>query len=215
MMFQAKNLHKTFAHPTKVVVLSDVSISVDAGESVAITGRSGEGKTTLLHILGGLESCDAGEILMHGKALDSALRGLQFGFVFQAFHLLEDLSAVDNVLLPARIARRNVPLSHGIDLLEKVGLAERANFPVKLLSGGERQRVALARALCNNPDILFADEPSGNLDPENARVLSNLLFELVASEKKSLILATHDLSLADRCNRKLVLSHGKLIESIH
>jgi len=214
MILHATNIKKTFLHPKKSVLLNDVSLSVAAGESVAITGRSGEGKTTLLHILGGLEPFDEGQILVHGKPLHPEMRGTKFGFVFQAFHLLEDLSALDNVLLPAKIARRPVSKEHGLKLLEKVGLSERANFPVKLLSGGERQRVALARALCNNPDILFADEPSGNLDPENAMSVNNLLFDLVASEKKALILVTHDTTLAARCHRTLMLSNGKLVESI-
>jgi len=214
MILHATNIKKTFLHPKKTVLLNDVSLSLAAGESVAITGRSGEGKTTLLHILGGLEPFDEGQILVHGKPLHPDMRGTQFGFVFQAFHLLEDLSALDNVLLPAKIARRPVSKEHGLMLLKKVGLSERANFPVKLLSGGERQRVALARALCNNPDILFADEPSGNLDPENAMAVNHLLFELVAAEKKALILVTHDTALASRCHRTLTLSNGKLIEPI-
>jgi lipoprotein-releasing system ATP-binding protein len=213
-ILEARNLHKTFKHPQKVELLVDLSFAIKAGESVAITGRSGEGKTTLLHILGGLEPFDQGELLIHGepiKAKDAPrLRNLHFGFIFQSFNLLEDLTALENVLLPARIARTPLPPSHGLKLLAEVGLEERAHFPAKLLSGGEKQRVAIARALCNNPDILFADEPSGNLDIANADAISNLLFHLVATQKKALVLVTHDPALAARCQRTLELSSGKL-----
>jgi len=206
----ARNLVKAFRYPERVLVLDGVDLEVGAGESVAITGRSGEGKTTLLHILGTLEPFDGGELEIGGKRAATDIRNRQLGFVFQAFNLLEDFTALDNVLMPARIAREPVNQEWGMELLALVGMEARAKFPAKLLSGGERQRVAIARALCNNPDILFADEPSGNLDRANADAVSHLLFELVQSKGKTLILVTHDENLAMRCDRRFALCQGKL-----
>lgn len=216
MIIEAKNLKKSFFAPQELPILSDVSLSIKQGESVAITGRSGEGKTTLLHILGTLEPFDSGELLIagipHHRANMAELKNKHMGFIFQAFNLLEDFSALENVLMPARIARQSIDKKRGLDLLAQVGLEHRAHFPAKLLSGGERQRVAIARALCNNPDILFADEPSGNLDKLSADLIADLLFNLVKTQNKTLILVTHDLLLADRCDRTLKLCEGKLVE---
>ncbi len=209
----ARDLYKTFRSPQTVSILTGVSLEVFPGQSIAITGRSGEGKTTLLHILGTLEPFDQGELLIAGKTgslQDAALRNQHIGFVFQAFNLLEDFSALDNVLMPVRIARKNPTAEHGLSLLRKVGLEDRAHFPAKLLSGGERQRVAIARALCNNPAIIFADEPSGNLDKANADAISEILFNLVKTENKALILVTHDADLSSRCDREYHLSQGQL-----
>lgn len=214
MILEAKGIHKSFQNPHPIQLLSDVSLEVRRGESIAIVGRSGEGKTTLLHILGTLEPFDIGELWVAGEAVSAArapkLRSRYFGFVFQAFNLLEDFTAVDNVLMPARIARVNVPREHGLALLAQVGLEARADFPVKLLSGGERQRVAIARALCNNPEVIFADEPSGNLDRASAHGVAQMLFELVDKFQKALVLVTHDPALASRCQRQLMLSGGRL-----
>ncbi len=213
-ILRAKNIRKSFPAPYAVQVLNNVSLEVNSGESIAITGRSGEGKTTLLHILGTLEPFDEGTLWIAGEPVQKSqapkLRRRHFGFVFQAFNLLEDLSAIDNVLMPARIARSPTSRENGLALLAQVGLEERADFPVRLLSGGERQRVAIARALCNNPDVIFADEPSGNLDQANADAIGRLLFDLVESKGKALVLVTHDHALAARCKRRLVLSSGNL-----
>lgn len=210
MILVAKNLVKSFKHPEQVQILDGVSLEIATGESVAITGRSGEGKTTLLHILGTLEPFDAGELQIDGKKATTNLRNRHLGFVFQAFNLLEDFTALDNVLMPARIAKEPALRKRGMELLGLVGMEHRAGFAAKMLSGGERQRVAIARALCNNPDIIFADEPSGNLDRANADAVSNLLFDLVQSQGKTLILVTHDECLAKRCDRRFILSQGKI-----
>ena len=214
-MIVAKNLKKTFRHPETVSVLSGVSFDAHPGESVAITGRSGEGKTTLLHILGTLEPFDEGELFIKGTKVTAAngamLRSRHIGFIFQSFNLLEDFCALDNVLMPARIARLSVSRERGHELLRLVGTHHRANFPVKRLSGGERQRVAIARALCNNPDLLFADEPTGNLDNANSRSIVDLLLKLATEQKKTLILVTHNTALAARCQRHLLLQEGQLV----
>jgi lipoprotein-releasing system ATP-binding protein len=213
-MIFASNLKKTFQKPEAICILSGVSFEASPGQSIAITGRSGEGKTTLLHILGTLEPFDEGELFIQGqkvtKANAATLRNQHIGFVFQSFNLLEDFTALENVLMPARIGRYCVPSTWGLELLDSVGLAERAHFPARLLSGGEKQRVAIARALCNNPDIVFADEPTGNLDRANAQLVGDLLFNLVAAHKKTLLLVTHSESLAARCERRLILAEGQL-----
>lgn len=213
-LLSASNLFKTFKEPQNTKILTDVSLTIETGESIAIVGRSGEGKTTLLHILGTLEPFDSGKLFIQGNEITSTLsaqlRNRHFGFIFQSFNLLEDFTALENVLMPARIGRRCVNRQKGLELLDAVGLISRAQFPARLLSGGERQRVSIARALCNDPDILFADEPSGNLDRANADAVGNLLFDLVGNRKKALILVTHDPSLAARCKRCYSLSEGKL-----
>jgi lipoprotein-releasing system ATP-binding protein len=214
-MIVASSLKKTFQQPEQVCILSGVSFEAHKGESVAITGRSGEGKTTLLHILGTLEPFDEGELSINGHKVTSSnapeLRVKHMGFVFQSFNLLEDFTALENVLMPARIGRLPVSQEKGLELLSSVGLLQRAHFPAKLLSGGERQRVALARALCNDPDIIFADEPTGNLDHMNGKDVADLLFNLVTSRQKTLILVTHNASLAARCQRHLILTAGQLV----
>jgi len=213
-ILKATHLKKAFRSPQYVDVLSDISLEVEEGESIAITGRSGEGKTTLLHILGTLEPFDSGELLIAGQPFNASeaprLRNQRIGFVFQAFNLLEDFSALENVLMPSRIARKPMNRARGLELLALVGLESRADFPTKLLSGGERQRVAIARALANNPDLLFADEPSGNLDRATADAIGNLLFDLVRTHRKTLILVTHDTDLSSRCTKKYILSGGIL-----
>jgi lipoprotein-releasing system ATP-binding protein len=213
-ILRAANLHKTFLAPEPLHILNNISLEAYPGESIAITGRSGSGKTTLLHILGTLEPCDSGHLEIASTPTlpkqNARCRNRHIGFIFQAFNLLEDFTALENVLMPARIAHLPATRAYGLSLLAKVNLADRADFPAKHLSGGERQRVAIARALCNNPEIIFADEPSGNLDQANADLVSNLLFNLVAQEHKTLLLVTHDLELAARCTRRYTLSNGTL-----
>jgi lipoprotein-releasing system ATP-binding protein len=215
MILAAKGLKKTYRSPETVEVLSDISLSVALGESIAICGRSGEGKTTLLHILGTLEEADSGTLEIEGVLCTlsnaASVRRRSIGFVFQSFNLLEDFTAIENVLMPAKILRRPVSRKEGLDLLDAVGMTHRADFPVKLLSGGERQRVAIARALCNGPSLILADEPSGNLDAANATAVGDLLLSVVRERKKSLILATHDARLARCCSKTYHLSSGKLI----
>jgi lipoprotein-releasing system ATP-binding protein len=209
MILRAKRIAKSYP---KVPVLIDVSLSIGPTESIAILGRSGEGKTTLLHILGTLEEPDAGQLEIAGepvtRANAPALRNQQIGFVFQAYNLLEDFTTLDNVLMPSRIARQPYDRQKGLELLAQVGLAERADFPAKLLSGGERQRAAIARALCNQPNLILADEPSGNLDRANAQRIGELLLSL----NKALILVTHDPDLAALCHKRYLLQDGHLTQ---
>lgn len=215
ILLEAKEISKSFIHPQKVKILDPLSLSVSEGETIAITGRSGEGKSTLLHILGTLEQPDTGTITIQGTLVTPSsapfLRTHAIGFVFQAFHLLEDLSTLENVLMPARIARKKIDLEYGRHLLSQVGLLDRALLPAKFLSGGEKQRLAIGRALCNDPPLIFADEISGNLDAANAKEVTSLLFSLVRQKQKGLVLVTHDLALANLCDRQYSLSNGLLI----
>lgn len=210
MILQAHNLKKTYHSPSPVSVLRDVSLEVAACETVAIQGRSGEGKSTLLHILGTLEEPDSGALLLNNEPVTRLnaplLRNQAIGFIFQNYNLLDDLSALENVLLPLRIARKPVDEIWGIDLLDRVGLAHRALFPAKILSGGERQRVAIARALCNQPSLILADEPTGNLDRTHAQEIVQLLLSL----NTALLLVTHDAELASLCARRHLLQNGML-----
>lgn len=218
-ILSAKNIRKMFYHPYEIEILKGVSLDIHPGESIAIMGASGEGKSTLLHILGTLEEASSGELIIAGKSVHDnpppSLRNQHIGFVFQSFHLLEDYSVLQNVLMPALIAGKEIhpdsqAYARGVDLVKKVGLEKRLKYPAKLLSGGEKQRTALARALCNDPEILLADEPSGNLDHTTSRQIQDLLLESVKEFNKSLVVVTHDDSLASRCDRKLVLWDGHL-----
>jgi len=184
-------------------------------------GNSGEGKSTLLHILGTLEAPTSGMLMITGNdalaGSHNRIRNKNIGFVFQNFHLLDHYSALDNVLMPARIAGMNTKKGstsylRGQQLLEEVGLDNRAVFPVQLLSGGEKQRVALARALCNDPDIILADEPSGNLDDKNSSQIYRLLLNFSQKHHKALIVVTHDPLLANLCSRVFLLKQGALTD---
>lgn len=214
MILVAKKICKSFLYPQKIDLLKEINLNVDNGKSLAICGRSGEGKTTLLHILGTLEEPDSGTLEIAGERFHrgnaSALRNRYLGFIFQSYNLLEDFSTLENVMMPARIAKLSLDRKKAMELLDRVGLSHRAHFPAKLLSGGEKQRVALARALFNDPALILADEPSGNLDHANAEQVGQLLFSLVREEKKSLILVTHDQKLAHLCDEKYLLSDGHL-----
>ncbi len=219
-ILSASKLTKSFHSPTQITVLNEVSLELMPGEFVAIRGRSGEGKSTLLHILGTLEKPDAGKLIICG--LDTAntslstLRNDKIGFIFQAFNLLDDYTVLENVLMPARIARKSISLEsaarkRALDLLEIVGLRQRMEFPARLLSGGEKQRVSIARALMNNPEILLADEPSGNLDAVNRETVHQLLIEICRKEGKTLVIVTHDQELAHLADRVLTLREGKML----
>jgi lipoprotein-releasing system ATP-binding protein len=218
-VIEAKNLSKAYKAPQKLQILTDVNLTVHEGASLAIMGRSGAGKTTLLHALGTLETIDSGSLKILGRDVNETnkdkVRAADLGFIFQSYNLLEDFSAIENVLMPARILRQkaskeSTAYKRAQELLEQVGLEERADFPAKLLSGGERQRVAIARALCNDPKIILADEPSGNLDAENASLIYSLLLEIVRKQKKTLIVVTHDEELAKLCDQTYILTSGKL-----
>ncbi len=217
----AKNIKKTFRQPQEVEVLKEISLDLYPGESIAIMGASGEGKSTLLHILGTLEEPTSGELFIVNKSVDrrssAYIRNKHIGFVFQSFNLLEDYTVLQNVLMPALIAGEEIHKGslfycRGCDLLAKVGLEHRMHFMSRLLSGGEKQRVALARALCNDPEIILADEPSGNLDHETSSWIHKLLIHSVKELNKSLIIVTHDEELAGLCDRKLNLCEGYLTE---
>lgn len=218
-LIEAKNISKAFYNPLVVPILKSISLQVHLGESVAIVGRSGEGKSTLLQILGTLEEPCEGLLYIEGQKVQasnrSRMRNEKIGFVFQSFHLLEDYTALENVLMPARIARQpthrgSAAERRGLSLLEKVGLGHRAHFHTKLLSGGEKQRVALARAMCNDPSIILADEPSGNLDSQTAQMIHDILLAFARDEQKALLLVTHDRELAKLCSRQYELRGGVL-----
>jgi len=218
-ILSASQLHKVFYDPAKLEILRNVSLEIYKGETIAITGASGEGKSTLLHILGTLENPCSGSIKIAGQKVTKSnaakIRNLHIGFIFQSFHLLEDYTTIENVLMPARIARKNTQIGseayeRGQTLLKKVGLADRAQFHTKLLSGGEKQRVAIARALCNDPDIILADEPSGNLDHNNSAHIHELLLNLASEQQKTLIIVTHDRELASLCKRHFYLKNGQI-----
>lgn len=219
-ILKARQIKKSFTYPTALHLLKGIDLTIEPGETVAIMGRSGEGKSTLLHILGTLDSASQGklEIASQNVANEnvSAIRNQHIGFVFQSYHLLEDYTVLQNVLMPARIARQatapgSAAHARAEALLEQVGLAERKQHFAKQLSGGEKQRVAIARALCNDPDIMFADEPSGNLDRQTAEGIHALLLRFASEEKKSLLLVTHDLELANLCDSLYLLTDGLLV----
>lgn len=221
LLLEAQNISKAFYHPKAIEILKGISLQVKAGESVAIVGRSGEGKSTLLQILGTLEDPCNGMLFIEGNRVTSSnravLRNEKIGFVFQSFHLLEDYTALENVLMPARIARQSVyrespAEKRALSLLEKVGLADRAHFHTKFLSGGEKQRVALARAMCNDPSLILADEPSGNLDGQTAQMIHEILLQFARHAEKALLLVTHDRELAKLCSRQYELRDGLLLE---
>jgi len=220
-LLAAAGLHKRYLLPHKTVeVLRGASLAVRPGERVAIVGRSGAGKSTLLHVLGGLDRPDAGHVLLSGADLyalparrRTALRAGAIGFVFQSYHLLPEMDVVENVMLPAMTlggAGRAAMRQRALLLLEQVGLADRgAHMPLEL-SGGEQQRVAIARALMNEPGLVLADEPTGNLDRATGARTLDLLFGLVRERGHALAIVTHDPDVAARCDRALTLADGVL-----
>ena len=216
-MLTAKNIHKYYG---SLWVLKGVDLEIQKGEIVSIAGPSGSGKSTLLHILGTLDVADKGEIYLQQKPLHSlkgkalaAFRNKHIGFVFQFHHLLPEFSALENVCIPGWIAgrRKNEVRQVAEGLLKSLGLAERMENKPNQLSGGEQQRVAVARALINQPDIVFADEPTGNLDSSNARELHHLFFELREKMKQTFLIVTHNEELAGMSDRILHMIDGKLI----
>ena len=220
-LLRAEHLGKQVTSPNGVLaILDDVSFSVGRGASVAIAGPSGSGKSTLLGLLAGLDVPTQGRVWLDGEDL-SALdedqraqwRARQIGFVFQSFHLLPGLSVLENVMLPLELAGAPDPEAAARATLASVGLTERANYYPPKLSGGEQQRVAIARAYAGEPAILFADEPTGNLDAATGRLIIDLLFRLNAEHHSTLVLVTHDPELAGRCERVLNLHAGRLITS--
>lgn len=205
----------------ELTLLHPLSFDLKAGDSLAIVGSSGSGKSTLLGLLAGLDLPSQGRIVLDGLELTSldedqraAVRAERVGFVFQSFQLIDSLSAWENVMLPLELAGRRDARAHAQQLLERVGLAQRLRHLPRQLSGGEQQRVALARAFACNPAILFADEPTGNLDSQTGERISDLLFELNREQGTTLVLVTHDERLAHRCHRQIRLEAGHLLASV-
>lgn len=200
-----------------LTILSDISFAVKSGESVAIVGASGSGKSTLLSLLAGLDVASSGEIHLDGEALSkldeearAKIRADKVGFVFQSFMLVQSLTALENVMLPAELASAPNAKQQALELLDKVGLSHRLGHYPSQLSGGEQQRVAIARAFIGEPKILFADEPSANLDSKNGHLIEKLLFDLNKQNGTTLILVTHDEQLAQQCQRIIHIEGGQL-----
>lgn len=218
----AINLHKTYTlHNKQIQVLRGANFTTTPGESVAIIGRSGSGKSTLMHVLGGLDKPAQGQVLFNGQDLyrlsarrRTRLCASHIGFVFQAYHLLPEMDITENVMLPAmalgKLSRQAMRL-RAESLLERVGLKDRLNHKPQELSGGEQQRAAIARALMNNPPLILADEPTGNLDATTGDSVLDLLFELTREHNTVLVMVTHNPETAARCSRTLLLQDGLLV----
>lgn len=215
-ILEVSNLTKTYTNESKsLTVLSDVSFSIESGLKLSIVGSSGSGKTTLLGLCAGLDRASSGSVLLNGILLDRLdedqrgyVRNMHVGFVFQNFQLLPTLTALENIMVPMELRRETGIRKKALDLLDRVGLAERHNHYPTQLSGGEQQRVSIARAFSNNPEILFADEPTGNLDEETSEKIQSLLFQLNRESGTTLVLVTHDLELAQKTDRIIRLKGG-------
>ena len=221
-ILQAENLAKYVNSPEgDLVILNNVNFAIARGESVAVVGASGSGKSTLLGLLAGLDTPSAGRVSLAGVDLNSLdedgrarLRAQRVGFVFQSFQLLAGLTALENVMLPLELAGHSESEQAAREVLERVGLASRARHYPAQLSGGEQQRVAIARAFAGNPDLLFADEPTGNLDQRTGQRIVELLFSLNREQGTTLIMVTHDPELSRYCERRLELEAGCLVEAV-
>lgn len=221
-LLQAKNIIKSYKEDKiRTDVLKGVNIDIYSNELTAIVGKSGSGKSTLLHILGTLDKADSGDIFYKGEELlklsdkkKAAFRNIHLGFVYQFHHLLSDFSALENVMMPMLIAgiNKNEAKKKALNLLEKVSLSEKANSRPSELSGGQRQRVAIARALANSPEIILADEPTGNLDEKNALMVFSLFEKLVKEDKIAVVIVTHDNSLSEKCDRVYTMKDGIINE---
>lgn len=218
IILDAQHVGKAVETTEKLTILQDISFQLNEGDSLAIIGSSGSGKSTLLGLLAGLDVPTDGEILLAGKALSqmsederASLRAEHVGFVFQSFQLLESLTAVENVMLPLELEGKKNARERAMELLQRVGLGERTHHYPKQLSGGEQQRVAIARAFASNPTILFADEPTGNLDTKTGESIIELLFQLNSEEKTTLVLVTHEARLAERCQHRIQIEAGRLV----
>ncbi|WP_440225647.1 ABC transporter ATP-binding protein [Dokdonella sp. MW10] len=220
IVLSADKLSKAVDGPDgRLVILEDVGLTVERGASVAIVGASGSGKTTLLGLLAGLDRPSGGSVSLAGQRLDTLdeeararLRRRLVGFVFQSFHLLPALNAEENVMLPLELEGRDDARERAAAVLADVGLHKRLHHYPHQLSGGEQQRVALARAFVHEPEVLFADEPTGNLDQRTGAAITDLLFALNRERSTTLVLVTHDLTLAARCARTIRLRDGRVVE---
>jgi putative ABC transport system ATP-binding protein len=222
VIIEATHVNKSYGKAkSRFQALDDVSIAIEAGESVAITGKSGSGKSTLMHLLALLDSPTTGEVIIKGRKASSLkreqldkLRNREFGFVFQQFFLNPHESVLSNVILPLKIAGVSTKerTQRGMEVLRSVELDDKAANKASDLSGGQKQRVCIARALINNPKIIFADEPTGNLDSKTGQNIEDLLFKLNKGNGITLIIVTHDSDLADRCDRQIKITDGKIVE---
>ncbi|GGD13127.1 lipoprotein-releasing system ATP-binding protein LolD [Franconibacter daqui] len=220
MLLQCDNLCKRYQEgKVQTDVLHNVSFSMNAGETMAIVGSSGSGKSTLLHLLGGLDTPTSGDVIFNGQSMSklssaakAELRNRELGFIYQFHHLLPDFTALENVAMPLLIGKKKgaETESRALEMLKAVGLDHRAGHRPSELSGGERQRVAIARALVNNPRLVLADEPTGNLDARNADAIFALLGELNKTQGTAFLVVTHDLQLAKRMSRRLEMRDGHL-----
>jgi putative ABC transport system ATP-binding protein len=218
-MIKTVNLGKTVVTSEgQLTILKGIELEIKQSESVAIVGASGSGKTTLLSLLAGLDTPTSGEIYLGGEEITAfdeeqraMMRGKMVGFVFQTFQLLGSLTAIENVMLPAELKRDPQAEAKGRELLERVGLDHRMHHYPRQLSGGEQQRVAIARAFASSAEILFADEPTGNLDSATGGTIIDLIFELNREFGTTLVLVTHDLRLAERCDRSIQIASGELV----
>lgn len=222
LILKGDHLSKSFPSKTggeELVVLDDVSISINSGDVICVVGASGSGKSTLLHILGGLDQPDSGTISWQGQHMYDMnseeladFRNRKLGFVFQFHHLLPEFTALENVMMPALIsgASSDEANDRAMELLERFGIPDRSGHRPTELSGGEQQRVAMARALINNPELILADEPTGNLDERNTEILLDMLFELRETDGVSILLITHEKDIAQRTDKTYELSKGKL-----
>ena len=220
MILSTKNLRKEVSSGnSNLVILEDINLNVEEGESLAITGPSGSGKSTLLGLLAGLDNPSSGEVFLNKIPLHelneeerAKVRKENVAFVFQSFELLPSLTALENVMLPSELKSRKDPESSAEYFLDRVGLKDRQHHYPNQLSGGEQQRVAIARAYACSSKILFADEPTGNLDPKNGKLISDLLFEVNAESDNALVVVTHDHDLAKKCDKTLSLKLGKVAQ---
>lgn len=220
-MLICKNVCKAYDDGNmKVSVLNNLNLEIKSGESISIIGASGSGKSTLLHVLSSLDRADSGDIILDNLLLSEInenelckIRLRKIGFIYQFHHLINELTVKENIALPLMIDKKNrSEIFNSVNkVIEQVDLKKRENFQIEKLSGGERQRVAIARSIVHDPKIIFADEPTGNLDKNNARNIFALLNDLANYNKSSLLMATHDLEIASKLNKSLILENGKLI----
>jgi lipoprotein-releasing system ATP-binding protein len=221
-MLICKNICKAYDDGnTKVSILNNLNLEIKSGESISIIGASGSGKSTLLHVLSSLDRADSGDIILDNLLLSEInenelckIRLRKIGFIYQFHHLINELTVKENIALPLMIDKKNrSEIFNSVNkVIEQVDLKKRENFQIEKLSGGERQRVAIARSIVHDPKIIFADEPTGNLDKNNARNIFALLNDLANYNKSSLLMATHDLEIASKLNKSLILENGTLIE---
>jgi len=221
-MLEVKNVTKVYGEgTTKVVALNNISLLVNEGDFIAIMGPSGSGKSTLLNIIGGLDHISSGEVILDGNRIDSLdenalvdVRRCKIAYVFQQYHLIPSLTALENVLLPLTFCGANNKDQKALDILKRVGLEKRAEHKPSQLSGGEQQRVAIARALVNNPSLILADEPTGNMDRKTGKEIL-ALFDQLNKEGRSIVMVTHDPEIAGHAKQVVVLQDGQIVDKIN